>query len=80
MPPAYDQLVVKVDWDHESKTAIFQAELSSLLNLEPEVFILKSIEEGCILVTWVVPQSIYYLHCNGDNEASGTACHVECSY
>ena len=62
MPPGYDQLVVKVDWDHLSKTAqdiaIFQAELSSLLHLEPEVFILKGVEEGCVKVIWAVPQSI----------------------
>lgn len=62
LPPGYDQLIVKVDWDHLSQTAqdiaIFQAELSSLLNLEPEVFILRGIEEGCILITWAVPQAI----------------------
>lgn len=62
MPPGYDQLVVKVDWNHLSKTAqdiaIFQAELSSLLHLEPEVFILKGVEEGCVKVIWAVPQSI----------------------
>lgn len=62
LPPGYDQLLVKVDWDHISCTvqdvAIFQAELSSLLGLEPEVFILRSVAEGCVLVTWAVPQSI----------------------
>ena len=62
VPPGYDQLVVKVDWDHLTRTAqdiaIFQAELSTLLNLEPEVFILKGVEEGCVLITWVVPQAI----------------------
>ena len=62
LPSGYDYLVVKIDCDHQSKTAqdiaIFQAELSSLLNLEPEVFILKSVEEGCLLLTWAVPQSI----------------------
>lgn len=62
LPPGYDQLIVKVDWDHLSCTAqdiaIFQAELSSLLNLKPEVFILKSVENGCIKITWAVPQVI----------------------
>lgn len=62
LPPGYDQLIVKVDWDHLSRTAqdiaIFQAELSTLLNLEPEVFILKGVEEGCVLLTWAVPQAI----------------------
>lgn len=64
LPPGYDQLVIKVDWDHLTCTAqdiaIFQAELSSLMNLdlEPEVFILKMVEEGCLLITWAVPQAI----------------------
>jgi hypothetical protein len=62
LPPGYDQLVVKVDWDHMSKSvqdiAIFQAELSNLLHLEPEVFILKGVDEGCVKVTWAVPQCI----------------------
>lgn len=59
LPPGYDHLVVKVDWDHTAQDiAIFQAELSSLLHLEPEVFILKGVEEGCVLVTWAVPQCI----------------------
>ncbi len=62
LPPGYDQLIVKVDWDHLSRTAqdiaIFQSELSSLLNLKPEVFILKSVERGCIKITWAVPQTI----------------------
>ena len=62
LPPGYDQLVIKVDWDHLTCTAqdiaIFQAELSSLTNLEPEVFILKMVEEGCLLITWAVPQAV----------------------
>lgn len=62
LPPGYDQLVVKVDWDYLSRTAqdiaIFQAELSTLLNLEPEVFILKGVKEGCVQITWAVPQVI----------------------
>ena len=62
LPPGYDQLIIKVDWDHLSRTAqdiaIFQSELSSLLNLKPEVFILKSVEKGCIKITWAVPQVI----------------------
>ena len=62
IPPGYDDLVVKVDWDHLSRNAqdiaMFQAELSNLLNLKPEVFVLKSVEEGCLLIRWVVPQSV----------------------
>ena len=62
LPSGYDQLIVKVDWDHLTCTtqdiAIFQSELSCLLNLKPEIFILKSVDKGCIKISWGVPQAI----------------------
>ena len=59
VPPGYEHLVVKVDWDYHSckaqDVALFQASISSVLGLKPEVFQLKSIEEGCVLFTWGIP-------------------------
>ena len=59
IPPGFEQLDVKVDWDYKSCRAqdvvLFQAKLSELLRLEPHVFQLKSIEEGCVSLTWLVP-------------------------
>lgn len=64
VPPGYEQLVVKVDWDYQSckaqDVALFQASISSILGLEPEVFQLKSIEEGCVLFTWGIPSAIVH--------------------
>lgn len=59
IPPGFQQLDIKVDWDFKSCRAqdivLFQAKLSELLELEPHVFQLKSIEEGCVSMTWLVP-------------------------
>ena len=62
IPMGFDQLIVKVEWDYMSRKAqdiaVFQSKLSSLLKLEPEVFILKSVEDGCMQFTWAIPASI----------------------
>ena len=62
VPPGYEHLVVKVDWDYQSckvqDVALFQASISSILGLEPEVFQLRSIEEGCVLFTWAIPSVV----------------------
>ena len=62
LPPGYEHLVVKVDWDYQSTkvqdVALFQASISSILGLEPEVFQLRSIEEGCVRLTWAIPSVV----------------------
>ncbi len=62
IPDGYEQLEVKVAWDYRSclvqDVVLFQATLSDLLGLEPHVFQLKSLEEGCVLFTWAVPAAV----------------------
>ena len=62
IPPGFQQLDVKVDWDYKSCRAqdivLFRAKLSELLQLKPHVFQLKSIEEGCVSMTWLVPSML----------------------
>ena len=52
IPPGFEQLVIKVDWDYRScsiqAVTQFQANLSELMGLEPHVFQLKTVEEGCV--------------------------------
>lgn len=59
LPEGYEQLEVKVAWDFRTSrlqdVTLFQAKLSELLGLEPHIFQLKSLEEGCVLITWAVP-------------------------
>lgn len=62
-PSQFEELAVKLDWNFEQVTiqdiTIFKAKLCELLGKNnPSVFILKSVEEGCVLLTWLVPESI----------------------
>lgn len=62
IPPGFEQLEVKVDWDFKSCLAqdvvLFQAKLADLLGLQPHIFQLKSVEEGCVLFLWVLPSAV----------------------
>ena len=62
IPQGCEQLDVKVEWDYRTcsaqDVAHFQATLSDVLDLEPYVFQLRSIEEGCVLFTWAVPATV----------------------
>jgi hypothetical protein len=62
VPPGYTQLIVKVDWDYMSTNlqdiATFQTNLADILELEPYVFQLRSVEEGCVRLEWGLPASL----------------------
>lgn len=63
IPSGFEELAVKLDWNFEEVTiqdiTIFKAKLCELLGQsDPSIFILKSVEEGCVLLTWLVPESI----------------------
>lgn len=59
IPPGYTKLIVKVEWDYLSTTLQeieqFQSSLADILGLEPYVFILRSVEEGCVRLEWALP-------------------------
>ena len=62
-PEEFEELVVKLDWDFQKCTiqdiTIFKEKLCKLLKQpDPGLFILKSVEEGCVEVTWVIPPVI----------------------
>ena len=62
VPVGYTQLIVKVDWDYMSTNlqdiVTFQANLAEILELEPYVFQLRSVEEGCVRLEWVMPAAL----------------------
>ena len=62
VPPGYTRLTVKVDWNYRSTNlqhiTLFQASLADILELEPYVFQLLSVEEGCVLFDWAVPDAV----------------------
>ena len=62
MPPGYTRLIVKVDWDYRSTTlqeiATFQANLADILELEPYVFQLRRVDEGCVRFEWSIPAAL----------------------
>ena len=63
IPSGFEEFEVKLDWDFERVTiqdiTIFKSKLCELLDRsDPSIFILKSVEEGCVLLTWLVPSSI----------------------
>lgn len=57
------ELEVKLDWDFRTcsvqDVSIFKSTLSSLLELEPYMFVLKSVTdpEACVQLTWAIPAS-----------------------
>jgi len=62
-PDEFEELVVKLDWDFQKCTiqdiTIFKEKLCKLLKQpDPGLFILKSVEEGCVEVTWLIPPVI----------------------
>ena len=59
MSDGFEELEVKVDWNYHrcsiQDIAIFKITLSKTLELQPELFLLKTVEEGCVRMTWAVP-------------------------
>ena len=62
VPPGYTQVIVKVDWDFMSTNlqdiSTFQANLADILELEPYVFQLRSVDEGCVRLEWAIPDAL----------------------
>ena len=62
-PDDFEQMSVKVDWDYKECTVqditIFKSKLCKFLKREdPSLFILNSVEEGCVILTWLFPSAI----------------------
>ena len=63
VPNGFENIFIKIDWDYRQCTiqdiAIFKGKLCTFLGHEdPSVFILKSVEEGCVSLSWVVPSTV----------------------
>ena len=63
VPNGFESIFIKVDWDYRECTiqdiTIFKEKLCKFLGREdPSVFILKSVEEGCVCLSWVVPFTV----------------------
>lgn len=61
-PKEFDECCVKLDWNFTECTVqditIFKEKLCKLLcQKDPTLFILKSVDEGCVLVTWIIPKA-----------------------
>ena len=59
----FDELSVKVDWLYEKCTlqdiSLFKGKLCKALgHTDPCCFILKSVEEGCVRVTYIIPAKL----------------------
>lgn len=61
-PVGFKELKVKLDWDlvktSYNKVIQFRFTLSRILDTQPSSFILKGLREGCILLTWLVPEHL----------------------
>lgn len=59
VPNGFDECVVKVHWNYRECTVqdltILKEKLSNFLEHDPNLLILKTIDEGCILFSWIVP-------------------------
>lgn len=59
LPDHCKELIVKIEQDYMFYTvqdlSLLRSTMARLLELKPSTFILKSVEEGCVLLTWVVP-------------------------
>ena len=62
VPTGYEELNVKLAEEftsyHVQDITMLRNTLSRLLAVEPHVFHLTSVEEGCVLITWVVPSAV----------------------
>lgn len=62
VPPGFQEFEMKIDWDYKTcqahQVALFKTTVSELLDIKPYALQLKSVEEGCVLTTWIVPSSI----------------------
>ena len=61
LPNHYQELTVKIEHDYMFYTindlSLLRNTMARLMELKPSTFILKSVEEGCVLLTWAVPIS-----------------------
>lgn len=61
LPKHYKELTVKTEDDYMLYTvqdlSLLRNTMARLTKLKPSMFILKSVEEGCVLLTWAVPIS-----------------------
>lgn len=63
IPFGFEELAVKLDWDFDKVSiqdvTIFKSKLCQFFyQSDPSIFILKSVEEGCVLLTWLIPSNI----------------------
>ena len=63
IPSGFEELAVKLEWNFEEiiiqDITIFKGKLCEFLgHSDPSLFILKSVEEGCVVLTWLFPSSI----------------------
>lgn len=63
MPSGFEEMMVKLEWNFEQvmiqDITIFKGKLCEFLHQsDPSVFILKSVEEGCVVLTWLIPSAI----------------------
>ena len=79
IPSGFEELTVKLDWNFEhisiQDITIFKAKLCKFLgHSDPSVFILKSVEEGCVLLTWLVSSSIIVMEAEKSTAALLAVC------
>ena len=59
-PVGFQEVKVKLDWDlvktSYDRVVRFRITLSRILCAQPSSFILKGLREGCVLLTWIVPE------------------------
>ena len=59
-PVGFQEIKVKLDWDlvktSYNRVVRFRITLSRILCAQPSSFILKGLREGCVLLTWLVPE------------------------
>ena len=62
IPPHFEGFVMKVEKEYFSSTAqdlvLFKSTIVKLTGIEPYCLLLRSVEEGCIKITWLIP-SVY---------------------
>ena len=61
IPDGFTEMEMKVDWEYQNcraqDVAIFKTTVTDLLHIKPHALRLKSVEEGCVLLTWMVSSS-----------------------
>lgn len=61
-PHGFKEVKVKMNWDLDKtdygQVVRFRITLGRLLHTQPSCFILKGVAEGCVLLTWIVPEQL----------------------